>query len=371
MPAEGCGQLSRPSAAADQPYVVDFRSPSAPVFTFSDAVRWGFSRHQINRLVATGAWYRWHRGVYAVAAIVDGMSARDQHLARVVALLLSRGGSDVASHLSAAAALGWPLPLDGPGEPTVTSPTGTSPTRRRRSIVVQVAGLERSDSMTLPLRLAGHRLDVACTRPARTLADILRHLPLADSVAIGDAALRTGRPSLDAVVAQLDRQQRWPYIERGRKALLLLDPRRESWLESYSFVTLHLTGLPMPEPQVTVRDAHGRFVARVDGWMHEGAVALEADGRGKYLLGLPALSTDVGVAADDVAAHVRDRLLRQAVRQRRLEDLGVTVVRWTTGDITSRPQAVAARIARACREGQSRAFTGRLELCPRPMADAS
>jgi hypothetical protein len=350
---------------------VDIPSPRTPVFTFADAVRWGFSRHQISRLVATGAWYRWHRGVYALAAVVDGMSARDQHLARVVALLLSRGGSDVASHLSAAAALGWPLPLDGPGEPTVTSQTGTSPTRRRRHTVVQVAGLERSDATTLRLRLGGHRLDLACTRPARTLADILRHLPMADSVAIGDAALRTGSPTFDAVVAQLDRQQRWPYIERGRKALLLLDPRRESWLESYSFVTLHLTGLPMPEPQVTVRDAQGRFVARVDGWRHEGAVALEADGRGKYLLGLPTLSQDLDAAADDVAAHVRDRLLHQSVRQRQLEDLGITVVRWTTGDITSHAQAVAARISRACREGQSRAFTGRLELCPRSIADAS
>jgi hypothetical protein len=356
------------SATPRQAYAVDSPSLHTPVFTFSDAVRWGFSRHQINRRVTTRAWYSWHRGIYAEAAVVDGMSPRDQHLARVVALLKSRGNSDVASHLSAAAALGWPLPLDGAGEPTVTSQTGSSPTRRRQHTVVQVAGLERSDLMTLPISLAGHRFDVACTRPARTLAALLRHLPIADSVAIGDAALRTGKPLFEGVVAQLDRQQRWPYIERGRKALLLLDPRRESWLESYSFVTLHLAGLPMPEPQVTVRDAQGRFVARVDGWMDEGAVGLEADGRGKYLIGLPTLSQDLDRAADDVAAHVRDRLLHQSVRQRQLEDLGVTVVRWTTGDITAHSQAVAARVSRACREGQARTFTGQVELCPRLVA---
>ena len=126
----------------------------------------------------------------------------------------------------------------------------------------------------------------------------------------------------------------------------------------------------MPEPQVTVRDAQGRFVARVDGWLQKGAVALEADGRGKYLLGLPTLPAELDAAAEDVAAHVRDRLLRQSVRQRRLEDLGITVVRWSTGEITTHAQAVAARISRACREGQSRTFTGRLELCPRPMPEA-
>ena len=154
-------------------------------------------------------------------------------------------------------------------------------------------------------------------------------------MAIGDAALRSGAVLAEAVGRELERQSSWPYIERARSAAPLLDPRRESWLESFSFVTLYLAGLPMPQPQVTVLDPQGRFVARVDGWLAEGAVALEADGRAKYLQNLPALPDDLDAAADGVAVHVRNTLLRQNDRQQRLESLGVSVVRWTTGDIVN------------------------------------
>jgi hypothetical protein len=340
-----------------------------PVFTFHVAVRHGFSRHQIARRVHNGTWYSWRRGVYVDAAVFDRLPAREQHLMRVAALLLARGETDAASHLSAAAAHGWLLPLDGAGVPTVTSPTASGPTRRRGGTTVQVARLQPSDTVSLRVFLGEAHLSLRCTRPARTLADLLRHLPVPDSVAIGDGAIRGGAVLLGAVHRELERQSRWPYIERARAAASLLDARRESWLESYSFAVLHLTGLPMPEPQVTISDAKGRFVARVDGWLADSAVALEADGKAKYLADLPALPTDIGAAADGVAAHVRSTVLRQNERQRRLESLGVAVVRWGTADIVGHPDAVAARISRAVRRQASRPFTGRAQLCtPLPAA---
>jgi hypothetical protein len=341
------------------------------VFTYDQALRHGYSRHQISRRVRNGTWYRWQRGVYAARGAADTLPPREQHLLRVAALLLARDDT-VASHLSAAAAYGWPLPLAGAGEPTVTCPTGASPTRRRGGITMQVATLRPADTMTLCLDVGGERLTLRCTRPARTLADVLRHVAVADSVAIGDAALR-GDPLLrDAVAHQLGQQVRWPYVERARTAFPLLDARRESWLESYSFVVLHQMGLPLPQPQVTVQDDAGRFVARVDGWLAEGHVALEVDGRAKYLPDLPDLAADA-IDTDDfagrVAAHVRDSLLRQNDRQRRLEDLGVTVVRWGLGDIVRRPDTVAAWISRAVRQGSAKKFVGRVEPCE-PFATA-
>src|SRR5665811_669563 len=96
--------------------------------------------------------------------------------------------------------------------------------------------------------------------------------------------------SYDEVAAVLDRQSCWPYAENARRALPLVDPRRESWLESYSFVTLHQMGLPMPEPQVSLFDSQRRFVARVDGWLEDEVVALESDGKAKYFLDQQPLS---------------------------------------------------------------------------------
>jgi hypothetical protein len=293
----------------------------------------------------------------------------------VVALLACRPDTDVASHLSAAAAHGWPLPLNGAGPATVTAPTASGPTRRRGGFVVHVARLAPSDAGVGYADIGGERLAVRCTRPDRTAADLLRHLPVADSVAIVDQALRSGSTSWEAVLRVIRSQQTWPYAARARRAAGLVDPRRESWLESYSFCTLAISGLPVPEPQVSVYDLRGRFVGRLDGWWDDVAVALEPDGSGKYLTGLGAISNDVDAAADQVAQHVRRALVRQNDRERRLEDLGVLVVRWGTYDVVQRPRVVVARAGRARAHRDRQAFTGRLVRSqpwqPRPLLPQS
>ena len=100
-------------------------------------------------------------------------------------------------------------------------------------------------------------------------------------------ALRGGATDFLAVEASLDGMRRWRGRPKANAALRLVDPRRESWLESFSFVVLHGLGIDLPTPQVEVFDEWGQFVGRVDGmWIAEGTVA-EADGQGKYLLGTP------------------------------------------------------------------------------------
>jgi hypothetical protein len=215
------------------------------------------------------------------------------------------------------------------------------------------------------VRAAGRRWPLKVTSPARTLADCLRHLPVEDSVAIGDAVLRSGEVDWDEVRRVLDRQEPWPYVARGREALHLLDPGRESYLESFSFVRLWQRGLEMPEPQVTIRDADGTFVARVDGWIAQGAVALEADGAGKYLLS-DADDVDARtLTPHEIASRVRRAMAAQADRERRLVDLGVTVVRWGTAESLRRPEQLVARI-RHVRQRAVRPFTGSATPQQRP-----
>jgi hypothetical protein len=303
--------------------------------------------------------------VYVVAEVYAGLPARQQHAVQVAAVLLQRGDGHVASHLSAAALYDWALPLSGPGRPTLTRSTGSGPTRRREA-VVHVAGLDPTTTTTRREVVAGTELELPATTPQRTVADCLRHLSVVDGVALGDSALRAGRTTWAAVARELDRQRSWPYSTRGRTSLLLLDPRRETWLESASFVTLVLAGCPCPEPQVTLLDAEGRFVARVDGWLDEEAVALEPDGRAKYLLDVGPLPKDPTAAADVVAVAVQRRLVAQNERERRLMALGVQVVRWGTADITRRPQAVLAAVEVARRRADRSRFTGRAVHQPAP-----
>ncbi len=86
------------------------------------------------------------------------------------------------------------------------------------------------------------------TTLARTVADCLRHLSTEDALIIGDAAVAQNsrvRPQVEAV---LSRCTGWPYTERARHRLSLLDGRRESPLESVSFVEMREHDLPLPAP---------------------------------------------------------------------------------------------------------------------------
>ena len=341
--------------------------PELPaLFTRAEALDAGLSRHQVAQRVRSGRWLPLRRTVYVERQRYDALPARDRHLLALVAALHARGESVVASHLSAAVTYGWALPLDGPGPATVTCGDLTQPTRRGPDQVVQVASLPDGDRQRVSVSAAGARWDLPVTGRARSVADNLRHLRLPDGVALGDSALREGRVTHDAVARVLDRQACWPYIERGRAALPLLDPRRTTWLESYSFIRLHQLGLPMPEPQVTLLDRQGRFVACVDGWIEESAVALESDGREKYFLRAAPLSADPDLAADELLAEARRSVIREKTREDRLRDLGVEVVRWGTHDITRRPREVMARIAAAAARGDRSRLSGRTAYLPGP-----
>ena len=369
--------------------------PTLPLlFTRAEALAAGMSRHQIAQRVRTRYWRPLRRAVYIEERRYAVLNKREQHTIAVIATLMARvdgvparadglvanadglAGSHhgpVASHLSAAAAYGWVLPLVGTGPATLTDGNLDAPTRRahvrgrEEDLTVQVASLPASDVSTCSMDIAGTRWDFRTTSRARTVADNLRHLPNADGVALADSALRQARVSYEQIAAVLNRQACWPYAERGRRALPLVDPRRESWLESFSFVTLHQMGLPMPEPQVSLFDAGGRFVGRVDGWLEDEAVALEADGQAKYFGEEETLSADVEVAADELLDVARRRLMKEKERRDRIVDLGAELARWGTHEIVRSPGGVLAQIGAARRRGGAGRFTGRTAYLPAPV----
>ncbi len=174
------------------------------------------------------------------------------------------------------------------------------------------------------------------TVPSRVVTDCARHLSTGDGLAVADAAVRAGLTTVDAVRAMREFQRRWPGVTRAERALDLLDPRREGWLESWSAAAFERMELPRWIPQVVVHDPHDRFLGRVDGyWLGLGVVA-EADGRGKYL-------GEVDPAHDRGPDTVAQRVLAAGEREVGLRSCGLGVVRWTTDEITSHQLRVAAR----------------------------
>ncbi len=341
--------------------------PSLPlVFTRDEALAAGMSRHQIAHRVRSGTWRALRRAVYIQERRYAVLTAREQHTTAVVATLMARPDDAVASHLSAAVAYGWVLPLTGAGPVTLTDGDLDAPTRREADLTIQVASLPPSDVRSKSVAVAGARWEVRMTNRSRTVADSLRHLPNPDGVALADSALRGPGVSYGQIAAVLQRQSCWPYAENAARALPLVDPRRESWLESYSFVTLHQMGLPMPEPQVSLFDTRGRLVGRVDGWLDDQAVALESDGREKYFLDERPLSADVDLAAEELLDRARRRLLHEKERRDRIADLGAELARWGTHEMLRSPREVLDRIDAARRRGDARRFGGRTAYLPAP-----
>ena len=109
--------------------------------------------------------------------------------------------------------------------------------------------------------------------------------------------------------------------------LRLVDGRRESVGESRCGVALAMAGI-VATPQVTITDAHGGFVARVDFLVEGTRVVVEFDGKVKYAAGDPTVLWD------------------EKRREDRLRRLGYVVVRITWAHL-ERPGAVAAAVRSA------------------------
>lgn len=332
--------------------------PKLPtVFTRRDALERGLTRHQVERRVSTDVWRQLRRAIYCLASTYAGTDHRGRHEIEVTAVVLSRPDDVLVSHLSAACLLGWPRPLEGWGPVTVTAASGTL-ARARGSLVVQAASLRPGD------RLRHRDLDV--TSPARTLADVLRHVPAPEAVAIADHALRAGAVQYDEVAEVLRWQSQWPYAARGVSSLQLADPRRETWLESWGFVSLYQQGTALPEPQVDVFDAKGRFIARLDG-LWDRAIAAECDGRIKYdLRGVLLAGADPQASADELIRRAQRQLDQEKRRQDAVLGVGLEMLRWGTMDVLNDLPGLALRIEERRAKADPARFTGRFRFRPPP-----
>jgi hypothetical protein len=307
--------------------------PLPDVFTVDDAQRAGLTRAQIETRVSTGRWHRIRRGVYCLISRWSTADDAGRHRIECAAVIRSSGaGGAVLSHSSAALLHDVPVSRSLLDHVVVTVPPGARRhAQRRTGVVTHVAGLpdaDRREKEGLPV-----------TSLPRTVADCLRVLPAEESVPIADAALRKdlSRAQVEGVLA---RQARWPFVAAAVASLALVDPRRESWLESTSAVVMHRHGLPVGVPQVRILDGRRRFVARVDfAWLNHGVVG-EADGRVKY--------------GGDAARTIEEEKDRHA----KLEALGLVVVRWGARHLHGDDPVLVQRLRPALAAGDPSRFRG-------------
>lgn len=284
----------------------------------------GWSDRDIARAVSNGLIHRVRYGAYVDAALWRMLdSDRDRHRARSRAVLRTAHPSSILTHQSALAehidSL-WRLGLD---DVALTRADGVAG-RHEAGIVHHSGALHLSDITV--------RHGVPVSTPARAAIEILSTNDTELGFCLLNALLHSRRTTLEAVQAVAARTEHWPHTLGVRIALGLADARLSSIAESRTFYLLYRENVPLPVPQVDVRDSLGKLLGRVDFLWPRHGVFLEFDGRIKYkIYRLP-------------GETLADYLLREKRREERIcQETGWVCIRIGWSDLES-PQHTARRV---------------------------
>ena len=235
-------------------------------FDRQTAGQFGLRDEEVTALVKTGRLRQVLRGVYLDAQVPDDLASR------AACLALRLPPSAVVARLSAA----WLYGVDGrapdqlalPPPVECVVPPGRQPLRRP-GVRCYTASL--ADDCT---EIGG----VPVTTPLRTALDLLRWLPPHMGLAVADALAGAGLVTRGDLVERTMAAPRLRGIGRARYLADLVEPRTESFGESWLRLRIVDAGFPRPTVQIEVFDARGLCVYRLDlGW-EDRRVAIEYDG---------------------------------------------------------------------------------------------
>ncbi|MDP9391291.1 MAG: endonuclease domain-containing protein [Actinomycetota bacterium] len=256
----------------------------------------------------SSAWQRIFPDVYACSSLPLGHGRR----ARAAAHLLIP--TAVVSGRSAAVL--WGVDLAGPDDDVECTIHPGCRAGAVRGVRLTRRALGADDVVL--------RAGVRVTTPLRTALDVARIDPPDEAVVCLDRFLRAGLVSLPEVTRAATALT-GPGCRRVRSAVDRADGLAESPQETRLRLLLHASPLREPVAQYTVRDADGRFVARVDFAWPEQKLAVEYEG---------------------VWHGERQQVARDRARLNRLTAAGWIVVFVTAADLLH-PVQLVARIAAA------------------------
>jgi hypothetical protein len=227
----------------------------------------------VSRKVLSGQRFRQVlRGVHVLSSFEDSVTL----LADAAALVLPAGFA--FSHWTAAELCRFPLPAQAPnGQDLRAHVRGPADVERPRIDKVRAhrRPLARDDVVDFEGRLVTH--------PFETWLDLCAELAFDDLVVLGDAVLHRMRADPAALDARIGSGHRRRGVPLARRVLPWLEPRTESPGESWTRLTLIRGGLPRPEANLELYDAHGNWVARPDFVYRDPPVLIQYDGGDHFL----------------------------------------------------------------------------------------
>lgn len=249
------------------------------VVTRAQAVACGYTERELKTRTGHGGdWVVVRRGCYAERVLWEECDEDARYLMAAWAVSLSCRGDGVASHASAAAALGMPLRPRWRGVQHLTRPEVHG--SRTEGGVKHHGGRLGTDDV---VEVGG----LSCTGLARTAVDVAREHGYQDGVVAADAARRLGA-TLEELAAVLAGMRSWPGVTAARAAVADSDPGAMTIGESLLRLMVLELGLGRPKTQFAITD--GARCADVD--LRLGRHLFEFDGKVKYL------GRDAGGVAD-------------------------------------------------------------------------
>jgi hypothetical protein len=225
-------------------------------YTWLDARARGVTRRQIAQDGVPIA-----RGLYLSGAVPPTLARRCRAWTHLL--------PDAVFGLQTAGAL-LGAPLDPPSRvQVILSPRPIRP--QRAGLSVHVRRLLEDDVIAID--------DLRMTSGAQTFLDLAARLPRTELVACGDALMRRGHLTAQALDERLARAGGVRGVVRARACAPLLSPKAMSRPESLMRCWIVDAGLPVPEPQLPIMNAWGDVVAHADLGYDEWKVALEYEGR--------------------------------------------------------------------------------------------
>ncbi|TDE09524.1 type IV toxin-antitoxin system AbiEi family antitoxin domain-containing protein [Jiangella asiatica] len=291
----------------------------------------GYDDYEIARRRATGAWVAIRRGAYVEATVWKRMNDLELHRARCQAVLLQMAVPAVLSHTSAAVWLGtrvWGADLSC----VHVSRRDLHAPRREAGVHHHAGRLSEAEVRVVD--------GVATTTPARTALDVARTTPFESAVVTVDGILAESATTSAELLEVLDTMRDWRGARAAGRVVEFADGRSESVGESRHRVQLERIGLPRPELQLNLPGPDGTD-DRVDFYFEGYATIGEFDGREKY-----GRLLRPGESAGDA-------VWREKIREDRLRDRGLQVVRSVWADLY-RDDLVAARYRAAFGRGRRR-----------------
>lgn len=243
------------------------------VFLRKEALKQGYDDKDLRRALHRGELVRVRQGAYAFASRWNEAMPEERHLIRAAAVVRQARCTPVLSHVSAALCLGadvWDLAL---GDVHVTRKDLRG--GRREAGVAQHRGKLTPGEVTMANNWR-------CTSATRTALDVTTMTDVEHALVVVNSLLHEGLTTKEDLLKAAALRQHVPRSLTTRLVLELADSRIESAGESRTLYALWSQGLPLPVPQVEVRDERGAVVGRVDfAWPHL-RVWVEFDGRAKY-----------------------------------------------------------------------------------------